>query len=84
MTVRKKLEQMCIDKGMFDTQAKKVLDAAIPKMNDLSDDYSIAWDSEASEYPDSIYNVLFLTVKEEALLWIDQHLPKAWFRQMFI
>ena len=46
--------------------------------------YHITWDSPASDYPDSLYNLWFITVKPIALKWIDDNIPQAWFRMMFL
>lgn len=40
MTTKEKLEEMLVHNGMFDTQAKKVMDIAIPELNNILDDYS--------------------------------------------
>ncbi|MFT7614325.1 MAG: hypothetical protein ACI9J3_003307 [Parvicellaceae bacterium] len=82
-TVRGKLEEMLIERGMFDTQAEAVMDLAIPKMDDVVENYNFTWDTDSNEYPQVIYNVLFSTVKETALEWINTNKPQAWYKPMF-
>lgn len=84
MTVREKLEHILTEFGMFYQQAKMVMDIAIPKINGISDDYQIEWGSDWETYEDEMYNFLFSIVKPEALKWIEEHCPKAWFRENFI
>jgi hypothetical protein len=84
MTVREKIENILFQFGMFEEQAHKVMNVAIPKINELSDDYEIEWDSDCDIYEPEMYNFLFSLVKKEALEWIDKNVPKAWFRENFV
>ncbi len=63
LTTRKKLEQMLVENGMFESQAEKVLDIAIPELNKLVDSYQITFDRPANEYPDPLYSVLFIIIQ---------------------
>ena len=83
-TVRGKLESMLIQYGMFESQAKEVIDLSIPKLNELVDEYKISFDRPQTEYPDTLYSILFLNIKPIALKWIDDNKPMAWYRDMFI
>jgi hypothetical protein len=84
MTVREKLESMLVANGMFENQAKEVIDLSIPKLNELADDYTITFESPSNQYPDMIYNLWYITIKPIALKWIDDNKPMAWFREMFV
>lgn len=84
LTTRQKFEKMLFERGMFEAQASKVMDLAIPKLQELVVEYQITWDKPANKYPEAFYNVAFITVKEAALEWIDTNLPRAWFRAMFV
>lgn len=84
MTVRGKLESILFQLGMFEQQAQKVMDIAIPKINEISEDYEITWNANCEVYDDNMYNFLFPIVKKEALDWIDEHIPHAWFRENFV
>jgi hypothetical protein len=84
MNTLEKFEQMLVDNGMSENQAKQVMHLAIPEIDKLSGIYKITWDRPASEYPESIYRVLWITIKQVAIKWIDKNLPAAWFRPMFI
>jgi hypothetical protein len=84
-TVREKLESMLVDKGMFITQATKVIELAIPKIRELYDgSYTITFERPSNEYPDIIYTLLYAAIKPIALKWIDEKEHKAWFRPMFV
>lgn len=82
-TVRGKLELMLMNLGMFDSQAREVLDLSIPKMDKIVKGYNMSWDDSEGAYPEAIYTVLFMTVKVEALDWIINNKPQAWFKPMF-
>lgn len=84
MTVRGKLENMLVLNGMFESQAKEVIELSIPKLNELDKDYTITFDSSSNSYPDVIYQLWFMTIKPIALEWIDKNKPMAWYRGMFL
>jgi hypothetical protein len=84
MTVREKLESMLVANGMFENQAKEVIELSIPKLNELADDYTITFESPSNQYPDMIYNLWYITIKPIALKWIDDNKPMAWFREVFV
>ena len=60
-----------------------VIALAKPELKVLSGTYDITFDRPAEEYPDAIYNVLFLVIKPIALKWIEKNKPMAWFKAMF-
>jgi len=84
MTVRQKIENALVHLGMFEQQAQKVMDIAMPTIDGISDEYQISWDSDCEIYEEEMYDFLFTFVKPEALKWIDENVPKAWFRENFI
>lgn len=83
-TTREKLESMLVQNGMFESQAKKVMDIAIPELQKLVDDYDITFDSPSDHYPTLISSVLFIAIKPIALKWIEENAPQAWFKPMFM
>ncbi len=83
MTTREKLQGMLVNNGMFESQAKEVMEIAMPELNNLVEDYQITFDRPASEYPSVIYNILFLAIKPIALKWIEEKIPMAWYKPMF-
>ncbi len=83
MTIKEKLQNMLVSKGMFDSQAKEVIELAIPELNDLCNDYNINFDGCSSTYPNAIYNILFLAIKPIALNWIEEKQPFAWYKPIF-
>ena len=84
MTVKEKLTNMLIERGMFLPQANEVMELAVPQLNDLVEDYSVSLNSNSTDYPQVIYNVLFMSIRPVALKWIDDNLPQAWYRDMFV
>lgn len=82
MTTRQKFEEILVSNGMFESQAQKVMDTAIPII-DTKHDYKMTWDRPSNQYPDSLYAALYMTIKPIALQWINDNIPKAWFKPMF-
>ncbi len=83
MTTREKFTKMLIDNGMFPEQAAEVMEMAIPEIEKVLPSYRITWDRPWTEYPASLYAIIFQDIKKQAMLWIDANLPKAWYRPMF-
>ncbi|MFZ2310449.1 MAG: hypothetical protein WAW11_02805 [Patescibacteria group bacterium] len=83
MTTREKLIKMLVDNGMFESQAKKVLEIAIPKIEEATSNHDFTWDRPAEEYPESLYEIMWICVKATAKDWLAENAPQAWFRPMF-
>lgn len=87
VTVRKVLEQKCLVNGMFDSQAMDAIGYAIREY-EKSDaygeiGYSMCWDSDANDYPEMLYGVIFIALKSYILTWIEENKPEAWFKELF-
>ena len=64
---------------MFDSQAVQVVEhvkAYQPSMASL-------WNQSVSGYPETVRTALVISLRSSAVEWIDNNLPKAWFRPMF-
>jgi hypothetical protein len=87
MTTRQKFEQMLYDMGIFETQAKEIMDFAIEEIDLLrtpEDPYQITWNRPASEYPEAFYNVVFgVKIKPQVFAWANENMPMAWWKPMF-
>ncbi len=79
MTVQEYMINRLVQNGMFDTQATKVIEMVKAKNEGFD-----FWGKEAEGYPDQLLSVVWFTVKRNALEWIDENLPRAWFRPMFV
>jgi hypothetical protein len=74
MTVREKLKSMLVNNSMFESQAEEVMKIAIPIIDAITPDYHTTWEYPSDVYPNTLYAVWFITVKEEALKWLVYHL----------
>lgn len=81
MTIREALVKLLIDNGMFDYQARDVFERY--SQGSLGESMQVRWDESTKAYPEQLLGVLWVGVKAEALEWIDEKLPGAWFRLMF-
>lgn len=82
-TTRERFEKMLVNNCMFEDDAKKVMDIAIPIIDDVNPDYHYTWDRPADEYPQPIYNILFFEIKKIALKYIEENCPMAWYKPLF-
>lgn len=84
MTVKNQLIEMLIERGMFESQARDLMEASIPELNKMVDDYEVQWDRPSAGYPKAIIGALFVCLKPLALEWIEANCPQAWFKPMFM
>jgi len=88
MTTREKFEDILCQRGIFESQAKAIMDYTIPLIDSemQADGQSkITWNRPAEGYPTSLYAVLMLTqINKRVVEWADQNLPLAWWRPMFM
>ena len=71
-----------ITKGMSMNQAKAVMTMVVQaKENDVMKD---RWDEPAYAYPSSILNLMFISCNRYALQYINDNIPQAWFKPMFM
>lgn len=80
-TVEGKCKQFLIDNGMWPDESEKVFEAAKPLLE--VGGYKMSWGRPSSEYPNVLYDAMFLLLKREGLKYIDEHCPQAWYRPMF-
>jgi len=84
MTTKERFKQFLIDRGMFDSQADEVIEIFIKQVDYLNGSYQITWDRPSTEYPDAFYAVHIGALKEVALSWINENIPLAWFKDLFL
>jgi hypothetical protein len=83
MNTREKFEEMLVNNGMFEHQAKEVMDIAIPIIDGTVKGYKFTWNRPYEEYPIQVYSVIWgTTVKEIALKWINENMPLAWYKPL--
>lgn len=87
MTTRQKIEELLYNRGIFESQAKSIMDYAIPKIDSemrQSGESLITWDRPSDEYPDALYAALFIAyINQRVVEWAKENLPKAWWIPMF-
>lgn len=87
MTTRQKIEALLHEKGLFESQATKVMNYAIPLIDEEMQKEGaskITWDRPCTEYPNALYAVLFMShIKKHVLAWANENMPQAWWRPQF-
>jgi hypothetical protein len=84
MTVKDRLKKMIEANGPSEQQSEAIMEIAMPELDKKARDYTITFDSPASDYPDLFYTIWYSAIKPIALQWIDENKPQAWFRDMFV
>ena len=79
MTVQEEMSSYLIANGMSDSQAESVISQAKEEMSGTFNN----WDSQMDAYSNQLQALIKIAVKGEALSWLIEHKPMAWFRPMF-
>lgn len=81
MSIENTMTQRLVQCGMFESQAKQVIELAKkePSLSDMQG----RWEDSDSGYPPALIAVTWFAVKQVALKWIDANLPQAWYRSQF-
>ena len=80
-TIKGVLIKMLVSNGMFAKQAQAVF--ARFQASDVSEPMDGRWDDPTEGYPLQMLAILRMGIRQEALRYIDETCPKAWFRPMF-
>ena len=64
--------------GMFPNQCNIVFEI----VKNAKENQSMAdrWTDDISFYPEIMQNSILLSAKTQALIWVDENCPQAWFR----
>lgn len=81
MTFEEKCLNLLQEYGMWPDQAMEVLEMV--KADEANKAMIGRWSDSVEGYPASLIAVLWLSVKDVALQYIDANCPTAWFRTMF-
>lgn len=82
MTIEDTLKKMLTERGMFPEQSSAVLSRV--KANPANEPMAGRWQDDAEGYPKEIMLLAWYSTKTEALAFIDETCPRAWFRPMFL
>lgn len=66
-------------RGLFEEHAEEVLRRCMNKNDSMKD----RWDEPIDAYPHPVLITLWFNVKDEALDFIKETCPEAWFRPIF-
>lgn len=69
MTVRKRMHQYLTDNGLWDDEADMILESLI------ADPLTEVFQKEASDYPTVFFVAATMTVRYQALEWLDANKP---------
>lgn len=81
MTIANEVKKFLVDRGMFEDDANAVLERmkTAPENGAMKD----RWNDPVSDYPPAIKALALFSAKKHGLEYIDENIPKAWFRPMF-
>ena len=82
MTIKEKFKSLLINSGMFDVDAEVVMQ--IVMNDDANKAMEGRWNDSVEGYPDVLFNVLWASVCINAVEWIDENKPLAWYRPLFV
>ena len=77
-SIRGQLEKQLFGLGMFEEQARQVLDNMVANMPEMAERWNDTW----LHYPLQMQPVLWITTKSYALEWVNENLPNAWYKPL--
>jgi len=80
MTVRTWAQDYCFERGMFENDAKAVVDSVVATFKDEID---LKWDDPVDAYPEELYAAIALWLNQKAIEWIETNRPRAWYKACF-
>ncbi len=81
MTIAETMKAKLIENGMWDDQAAEVIEMS---KNDPANNPMIGkWNDPADDYPAIMIPGLWLSVKRNALVWIEKTMPESVFKTNF-
>jgi hypothetical protein len=82
MTFQDFAHEHLFNNGMFENDVQKVIEAA--KEDDvLKDTMAGRWHDNMDDYPISMQSVFVVSLNNVVTKYIDENMPKAWFRPIF-
>lgn len=81
MTFEEKIKELLVGNGMFPHQSDEVMERI--KTDEAHKSMKRRWTDSVDDYPPQMIQIVWLIAKQHALEYIDENLPKAWFRPMF-
>lgn len=82
MTFREKIIESLRDYGVPEKDACVIVERYLSKP--ISSNARDMIDQSMEGYPLSVLAVIWMGIKRETLVWIDETFPDAWFRPMFV
>lgn len=78
MTFKQKITGYLDSCGVSSKGISEIIEAT----KSLSD--FVKWDDNTTDYPDTVLRVIVVSVNRQAIIWIDENCPKAWYRPLFL
>jgi Arc/MetJ-type ribon-helix-helix transcriptional regulator len=82
MTFEEAVKDKLVNNGLFPNQAEAIFQAV--RDDPANSEMSSRWLDNTEDYPAAILAVIWLSVCDHTLAWIDTACPKAWFRSLFV
>lgn len=82
MKIRAKMLANLCNKGLFEEQAKKIMESY--EQSPMGQPMKGRMDDDEEGYPPVVLATTWAGVKHTALQWIDENAPQHWARPMFV
>lgn len=89
ITTQEKVEKMLYSRGIFESDAHKILEYAKIEIDNYGyktschSEYKTSWHRPASEYDDGFFKMLFIVLRPYVVKWANTNKPKAWWLPYF-
>lgn len=81
MSIKEKLQAELVNHGLWPQEAEAIV--AKVEADPANEAMGGRWDDSLDGYPPSIWALVWLSAKTNAVAWIDANKPEHWARAMF-
>lgn len=74
MTIQQKMHNMLVDHLMWDDEATEVIDKA--KESEVLSSMVGRWNDDTTDYPPTLLSVVWISVRDCAIEWLQERAPK--------
>lgn len=81
MTINERLISYMEERGLFTDQAEIILD----RFKNLESSKALdgRWNDTETGYPEALMTSIIVSLNHVVIEWINEHCPKAWYRELF-
>lgn len=82
MNFEEAIKKMLFDRGLFEDQCNEIFTRM--EASPANEAMKGRWQEKTDDYPEIMLDIAWIFARKEALDFIDETCPNAWFRPLFV